>query len=224
MVAFSLNNGSLTLNAAVNNTPIARTGTKKGSYSSWVDGASAPHSPWLCCAVDSERAAAAAIAAGHADYPAFRHLFPDPRRRAKVLPVFYEATVRDAIPTARYSRPPTAIASRPPPSGCHQGAIRGRSGARFRAAPAFARIMIAGPRAFPTLMRYGANAKAAHRDELDADGRRQPPWQTRTCVRIPHWYLVVRVTANRGRLPCTGRRRGLVIGAARRSHAWRTPD
>ena len=45
--------------------------------------------------------AAAPIAAGHADYPSFRFVFPDPRRRAKVLPVFFEATVRDAIPIRR---------------------------------------------------------------------------------------------------------------------------
>jgi hypothetical protein len=45
-----------------------------------------------------QRAAAAPIAAGHADYPSFRFMFPDPRRRAKVLPVFFEASVRDAIP------------------------------------------------------------------------------------------------------------------------------
>ena len=32
-----------------------------------------------------EQAGAAAIAAGHADYPAFRHVFADPRRRAKAL-------------------------------------------------------------------------------------------------------------------------------------------
>jgi hypothetical protein len=56
-----------------------------------------------------QRAAAAPIAAGHADYPSFRFVFPDPRRRAKVLPVFFEATVRDAIAT---------LSSAPPPSVC----------------------------------------------------------------------------------------------------------
>jgi hypothetical protein len=45
-----------------------------------------------------QRAATAPIAAGHVDYPSFRFVLPDPRRRAKVLPVFFEATVRDAIP------------------------------------------------------------------------------------------------------------------------------
>ncbi|HEX6579159.1 MAG TPA: hypothetical protein VF082_12410, partial [Jiangellaceae bacterium] len=43
-------------------------------------------------------AAAAAIAAGHADYPTFRHVFPDPRRRARALQAFFSATVRDGIP------------------------------------------------------------------------------------------------------------------------------
>jgi hypothetical protein len=43
-------------------------------------------------------AGAAAIAAGHANYPTFRHVFPDPRRRARALRAFFTATVRDAIP------------------------------------------------------------------------------------------------------------------------------
>jgi hypothetical protein len=44
------------------------------------------------------RAGAAAIAAGHVDYPTFRHLYPDPHRRARALGAFFTATVRDGIP------------------------------------------------------------------------------------------------------------------------------
>jgi ribosomal protein S18 acetylase RimI-like enzyme len=119
-----------------------------------------------------ERAGAAAIAAGHADYPAFRHLFPDPRRRAKVLPVFFEATVRDAIPYGSVlavtdgERVDATAVWLPP------GQFPWTAGRKLRAMPAFIRIMAAAPRAFPAFMRYGATMEAAHRDE-------------------PHWYLVV---------------------------------
>jgi GNAT superfamily N-acetyltransferase len=119
-----------------------------------------------------ERAGAAALAAGHADYPAFRHLFPDPRRRAKVLPTFFEATVRDAIPygsvlAAADGERIDATAVWLPPGRFPWTAAR-----KLRATPAFIRIMAAAPRAFPAFMRYGSTMEAAHRDE-------------------PHWYLVV---------------------------------
>jgi GNAT superfamily N-acetyltransferase len=119
-----------------------------------------------------QRAGAAAIAAGHADYPAFRHVFPDARCRARVLPVFFEATVRDAIPygsvlavTNGHRVEATAVWLPP-------GRFPWTTWRKLRAAPAFARIMALAPRTFPTFMRYGANVEAAHRDE-------------------PHWYLVV---------------------------------
>src|SRR4029453_15354811 len=47
------------------------------------------------------RAGAAAIAAGHVDYPTFRPLYPDPHRpprAARALGAFFPATVRDGIP------------------------------------------------------------------------------------------------------------------------------
>lgn len=43
-------------------------------------------------------AAAAALTASHADYPAFCHVFPDARRRPCALAPFFRATVRDAVP------------------------------------------------------------------------------------------------------------------------------
>jgi GNAT superfamily N-acetyltransferase len=119
-----------------------------------------------------ERAGAAAIAAGHADYPAFRHLFPDPRRRAKVLPIFFEATVRDAIPhgsvlaVADGERVDATAVWLPP------GRFPWTAGRKLRATPAFLRVMAAAPRAFPAFMRYGSTMEAQHRD-------------------APHWYLVV---------------------------------
>jgi GNAT superfamily N-acetyltransferase len=119
-----------------------------------------------------ERAGAAAIAAGHANYPAFRSLFPDPKRRAKILPVFFEATVRDAIPYGSVlgviggDRIEATAVWLPP------GRFPWTPWRKLRATPAFTRIMIAAPRAFRRFMRYGANVEAAHRDQ-------------------EHWYLVV---------------------------------
>src|SRR5919112_4033539 len=41
------------------------------------------------------------LAASHADYPSFRHLFPDPHRRSRVLRPFMSAAARDAAVHAR---------------------------------------------------------------------------------------------------------------------------
>ena len=41
------------------------------------------------------------LAASHADYPSFRHLFPNPRRRRRVLRPFMSAAARDAAVHAR---------------------------------------------------------------------------------------------------------------------------
>ena len=38
------------------------------------------------------------FASSHAEYPAWRHVFPDPRQRQRALSVFFAATVRDAFP------------------------------------------------------------------------------------------------------------------------------
>lgn len=118
-----------------------------------------------------EAAAALAIAAGHADYPAFGHVFPDPRRRARALRPFFQATVRDAIPfgtvLATGGSEISAVAVWLPP-----GAFPWSASRKARATGAFLRVLAAGPKAFPTFVRYGANAERAH-----------PVW--------PHWYLVV---------------------------------
>jgi hypothetical protein len=118
------------------------------------------------------RAGAAAIAAGHADYPTFRHLFPDPRRRARALRAFFSATVRDAIPLGSALSVwdgPTVAATAVwlPPGGFPWSARR-----KLAATPALTRVLIADPRAFPTFMRFGANLERAH-------------------TREPHWYLEV---------------------------------
>ena len=119
-----------------------------------------------------ERAAAEAIAAGHADYPAFRHVFPDPRRRARALRPFFETTIRDAVPfgnvfAATAGSQVAAVAVWLPP-----GAFPWTTWRKVRATPAFMRVLLADPRAFATFVRYGANAERVHPVE-------------------PHWYLVV---------------------------------
>lgn len=117
-------------------------------------------------------AAADTIAAGHADYPAFRHLWPDPGRRGRALRPFFAATVRDAIPfgwvrAAFDGAQMAAVAVWLPP-----GAFPWTPGRKARATGAFLRVLAADPRAFPTFVRYGANAERSHPTE-------------------PHWYLEV---------------------------------
>jgi hypothetical protein len=112
---------------------------------------------------EQARAAAAAVAAGHAAYPAFRHVFPDPGTRAKVLPIFFEATVRDAVPFGSVLAVTDgdrvdATAVWLPPGGFPWTPRR-----KLRATVAFARIMARAPRRFPSFMRYGANIEAAPR-------------------------------------------------------------
>jgi ribosomal protein S18 acetylase RimI-like enzyme len=117
-------------------------------------------------------AGAAAISAGHADYPTFRYVFPDPRRRARALRAFFSATVRDAIPFGSAlgvwrDKDVGATGVWLPPGGFPWSTRR-----KATATGAFARVLIADPRAFPTFARYGANVERAH-------------------PREPHWYLEV---------------------------------
>jgi ribosomal protein S18 acetylase RimI-like enzyme len=123
--------------------------------------------------VGQHRQAADAIAAGHADYPSFRHLFPDPQQRPRALRAFFETTVRDAIPfnsvlAVRAGRHVHATAVWLPP-----GAFPWSTRRKLRALPAFARVLAAAPRSFRSFARYGANLERHHAGEN------------------PHWYLVV---------------------------------
>lgn len=118
------------------------------------------------------RAAGEALAASHAEYPAFRHVFPDPRRRARALRPFFTATVADAVPfesvyAAVEGSHVLGVAAWLPP-----GAFPWSRWRKARATPAFLRVLAADPRAFPTFARLGANAERAHPEE-------------------PHWFLEV---------------------------------
>lgn len=118
------------------------------------------------------RAAAAAIAAGHADYPAFRHLFVDPRRRARALRAFFEATVRDAVPFGSVLAVPDGPTVAATAVWLPPGAFPWTPRRKLRATPTFGRVLIADPRAFPAFVRYGNVVEKAHHGD-------------------PHWYLVV---------------------------------
>jgi GNAT superfamily N-acetyltransferase len=111
------------------------------------------------------REAADAIRAGHAEYPSFRHLFPDPSRRAKALRAFFEATVRDAIgygsvlAVGTGSRIDATAVWLPP------GTFPWTAARKLRATPAFTRVLLAEPRAFPAFARYGGVVERAHRHD-----------------------------------------------------------
>jgi GNAT superfamily N-acetyltransferase len=112
---------------------------------------------------DEYRSAAAAISAGHAEYPSFRHLFPDPARRARALRAFFEATVRDAIPfgavfaTGEGGQVDATAVWLPP------GAFPWSAWRKLRATPLLARVFLADPRAFPAFARYGGIVERHHR-------------------------------------------------------------
>ena len=117
-------------------------------------------------------AAAAALAASHADYPAFRAVFPDARRRSRALPPFFRATVRDAVPFGAVHAAvegPTVlgVAVWLPPGAFPWSAPR-----KARATPAMLAVLAADPRSFPAFLRYGAEVERRHPTE-------------------PHWYLEV---------------------------------
>jgi GNAT superfamily N-acetyltransferase len=112
----------------------------------------------------AHREAADAIVAGHADYPSFRHLFPDPSRRAKALRAFFEATVRDAVDfgavlAAHAGDRIDATAVWLPP-----GAFPWTAARKLRALPSFLQVLLADPRSFPAFARYGGTVERDHRD------------------------------------------------------------
>lgn len=102
------------------------------------------------------------LAASHADYPSFTHLFPDPSRRRRVLRPFMSAAARDAALHAR------AIAA------YDDGGIIGVAlwmppgtfplsfGRKARMAPALVRAALSARGAFPAFARVGAILEKAH--------------------------------------------------------------
>lgn len=98
----------------------------------------------------------------HADYPAFTSVYPDKRRRNKVLPHFFFATVRDAIPfgavyAAIEDGVALGVAVWLPPGAFPWSAVR-----KLRATWPFTRVWAADPKGFRTFTRLGANSELHH--------------------------------------------------------------
>ena len=110
------------------------------------------------------RTAADAMAVGHAQYPSFRHVFPDERRRARALRAFFTATVRDAIPLGSVLAVTNGPSVEAAAVWLPPGAFPWTLARKLAAAPTLGRVAVADPRAFPTFLRYGANVERSHPD------------------------------------------------------------
>lgn len=107
-------------------------------------------------------AAGDVFASSHADYPAWRHVFPDPRQRERALRVFFAATVRDALPfgavdAAVADGQVLGIAVWLPPGRVPWSLVR-----KLRATPAMLGVLRAAPGRFRTFAKLGANVERLH--------------------------------------------------------------
>jgi ribosomal protein S18 acetylase RimI-like enzyme len=108
-------------------------------------------------------AVGAVFAGSHADYPPFRHLFPDPARRSAVLRAFFTAVVRDAFAFGAVDAATGAdgrllgVAVWLPPGAFPWSARR-----KLRSVPMLLSVLRTDPRGFPGFARLGANAERLH--------------------------------------------------------------
>jgi GNAT superfamily N-acetyltransferase len=116
-------------------------------------------------------AAGAVLARSHADYPSFRHLFPDPARRARALEAMFTGIARDA------GRLGSASGAVTDDGGVHGVAIWLAPGRfpwsawrQLRGAGWMLSVLRAAPGSFRAFMKTGANGARLH-----------PAY--------PHWYL-----------------------------------
>jgi GNAT superfamily N-acetyltransferase len=116
-------------------------------------------------------AAGAVLSRSHADYPSFRHLFPDPARRARVLAAMFTGVARDA---ARLGSAYGAVGDDGRLSGVAIWLAPGKfpwsAWRQLRGAGWMLAVLRADPGSFRAFMRTGANGARLH----PAD---------------PHWYL-----------------------------------
>lgn len=108
------------------------------------------------------QAGAAALSASHSDYPAFVHIYPDEKKRAKALLPFFAAAVRDGIRSglvyaAVDGGEVLGIAVWLPPGALPWSTMR-----KLRATPAFLKVWAADPRGFAAFARLGANSELYH--------------------------------------------------------------
>lgn len=116
-------------------------------------------------------AVGAVLSRSHADYPSFRHLFPEPSRRAGALEAMFTGIARDA---ARLDSAYAAMTG----DGTVRGAAIWLAPGRFpwstwrqlRGAGWMLRVLRAAPGSFRAFMKTGANGARLH-------------------PAFPHWYL-----------------------------------
>jgi GNAT superfamily N-acetyltransferase len=117
-------------------------------------------------------AAGRVLSRSHADYPSFRHLFPDPMRRTRALSAMFTGVARDA---ARLGSAYGAIGSDGEVHGVALWLAPGKfpwSAVRqLRGGGWMVSVLLADPRSFRRFMQTGANGARLHPDDR-------------------HWYLV----------------------------------
>ncbi len=111
---------------------------------------------------DLDSVAGDLLAASHADYPSFKHLFPDRPRRRRVLRPFMSAAALDAVLHARAMAAYDdggiiGVALWMPP-----GTFPLSFGRKARMAPALLRAALSARGAFPAFARVGAILEKAH--------------------------------------------------------------
>ena len=102
------------------------------------------------------------LAASHADYPGFVHLFPDPARRRRVVRSFMAATAHDAARSAlalvaEDDDGILGVALWMPPGRFPLSALR-----KARMTPALLRAAVAARAAFPAFARVGTTLERDH--------------------------------------------------------------
>ncbi len=117
-------------------------------------------------------AGALVLSRSHASYPSFRHLYPDERRRRRVLrhtfrPVIADAARLETALGAFDGETLVGVAAWLPPTRFPWSPAR-----KLRAAPSFLMVFAAAPRSFPAFMAVGRRSEEVH-------------------PRVPHWYLEV---------------------------------
>lgn len=107
-------------------------------------------------------AAGEVFAGSHADYPPFRHLFPEPTRRARVLRRFFIATVRDAlafgvVDAAVADGRLLGVAVWLPPGAFPWSGVR-----KLRSTPMMLAVLRVAPGSFRGFVRLGVNSERLH--------------------------------------------------------------
>jgi ribosomal protein S18 acetylase RimI-like enzyme len=151
---------------------------------------------------DRLRAVGEVLSQSHAEYPAFRHTFPDPQRRRRALRRVFTGPARDALRFRSVYAAETAdrqvhgVAIWLPPGRFPWSAWR-----QLLAAGWLLGVLLAAPPSFPTFMRTGMNAARLH-----------PPDR--------HWYLeTMGVAPSAQRLGLGGRLLAPVLELADRARA-----